>query len=95
MQHFTVVPKEKSNELIKFWIEGVYVEGAYISAGITASYQCPEYLRKRFKKVDPKEPGVRINLEDKDNAFLITSTMAKEITGYTITVILLLKIKEE
>lgn len=74
----------EKNELIKFWIEGVYVEGAYISAGITASYQCPEYLRKRFKKVDPKEPGVRINLEDKDNAFLITSTMAKEITGYTI-----------
>lgn len=74
----------EKNELIKFWIEGVYVEGAYISAGITALYQCPEYLRKRFKKVDPKEPGVRINLEDKDNAFLITSTMAKEITGYTI-----------
>lgn len=35
----------EKNELIKFWIEGVYVEGAYISAGITASYQCPEYLK--------------------------------------------------
>lgn len=78
------IPKIDTDELIKFWIEGVYVEGAYISAGIIASYQCPEYLRKRFKKVEPKEPGVRINLEDKDNALLITSIMAKEITGYTI-----------
>lgn len=78
------LPEFDKNELIKFWIEGVYVEGAYIAAGITAAYQCPEYLRKRFKKVDPKEPGIRVNLEDKDNALLITTTMAKEITGYTI-----------
>lgn len=73
----------EKRELLKFWIEGVYVEGAYISAGLIAAYQCPDYLRKRFKKVDIKEPGVRINLEDKDNSCLITTTMAKEITGYT------------
>lgn len=78
------LPEFDKNELIKFWIEGVYVEGAYIAAGIAAAYQCPEYLRKRFKKVDPKEPGVRVNLEDRDNSLLITTTMAKEITGYTI-----------
>ena len=71
------------NELIKFWIEGVYVEGAYVAAGIVAAYQCPEYLRKKFKKVDPKEPGVRINIENKDNALKIVTTMSKEITGYT------------
>lgn len=78
------LPEFDKKELIKFWIEGVYVEGAYIAAGIVAAYQCPEYLRKRFKKVEAKEPGVRVNLEDRDNSLLITTTMAKEITGYTI-----------
>lgn len=71
-------------EIVKFWIEGVYIEGAYVAAGITAAYQCPEYLRKRFKKTDPKEPGVRINIEEKDNSCHIVTTMSKEITGYTI-----------
>ncbi len=74
----------KDEEIIKFWIEGVYVESAYVAAGVTAAYQCPEYLRKRFKKVDQKEPGVRINLESKDNSLKIYSTLSKEISGYTI-----------
>lgn len=78
------VPQFNKEELVKFWIEGVYVQGAYVAAGLIAAYQCPEYLRKRFRKVDKNEPGVRINLEDRDNAFLITTTMSKEITGYTI-----------
>ncbi|WP_291255330.1 transcriptional regulator [Fusobacterium sp.] len=77
------LPEFEKEELIKFWIEGIYIEGAYVAAGITAAYQCPEYLRKRFKKVDPNEPGVRINIEDRDNAFQIVTTMSKEITGYT------------
>ena len=72
------------NELVKFWIEGVYIESSYVAAGITAAQQCPEYLRKRFKKTDLREPGVRINIEEKDNSFKIVTSMSKEITGYTI-----------
>lgn len=73
-------------DIVKFWIEGVYIEASYVAAGITAAYQCPEYLRKRYKKVNSQEPGVRINLEGKDNSYKIATTMAKEITGYTVAI---------
>ena len=75
---------EKDKEIIKFWIEGVYVESSYVAAGITAAYQCPEYLKKRFKKVNQQEPGVRINLESKENSLKVISTLSKEISGYTV-----------
>ena len=70
-------------ELIKFWIEGVYVEASYAAAGIIAAQQCPVFLKKRFKKVDPVEPGVRINIEEKDNSRKLYTSLSKEITGYT------------
>lgn len=82
----TSLPEEDKDNLVKFWIEGVYVEAAYVAAGLTAAYQCPEFLRKRFKKVLPKEPGVRINIEDKDNSLKIATNLAKEISGYTIAI---------
>ena len=75
--------KDKEN-IVKFWIEGVYIEGSYVAAGVTAAYQCPDYLKKRYKKVDMQGPGVRINIESHDNIAKITTTMAKEITGYTV-----------
>ncbi|MGF7043738.1 hypothetical protein M2142_000708 [Fusobacterium sp. PH5-29] len=70
-------------ELIKFWIEGVYVEASYVAAGLVAAHQCPVFLKKRFKKVDPIEPGVRINIEEKDNSRKLYTSLSKEITGYT------------
>lgn len=73
-------------EYVKFWIEGVYVDAAYIAAGITAAYQCPDYLKNRFKKVSTKAPGVRLNIESGDNSMKIRTTLAKEISGFTTTV---------
>ena len=78
----TIVDLDKE-ELIKFWIEGVYVEASYVAAGIVAAYQCPVFLKKRFKKVDPVEPGVRINIEERDHARKLYTSLSKEITGYT------------
>lgn len=78
-------PAFEKEEIVKFWIEGVYVEGSYVGAGLYSSMMCPEFLRNRFKnKVEFREPGVRINLEESDNAHKIITTMSKEITGYTI-----------
>ena len=37
--------KEKE-DILKLWIEGVYIGGSYIAAGVVAAYQCPEYLRE-------------------------------------------------
>lgn len=74
--------KEKE-DLLKFWVEGIYIDGAYIAAGIVAASQCPNYLKERFKNVSPVYPGVRFDIEAEDNSYKVRTTMAKEISGFT------------
>ena len=74
--------KEKE-DLLQFWIEGVYIDGSYIAAGIIASMQCPSYLKERFVNTSPNYPGVRFDIEAEDNAYKVKTTMAKEISGFT------------
>lgn len=70
-------------EVIKLWIEGVYVDAAYIAAGLVAAYQCPEYLKGFYRNVSRDYPGVRFDIESGDNSLKVTTTMAQEITGFT------------
>lgn len=74
--------KEKE-DILKLWIEGVYVDASYIAAGITAAYQCPDYLREFFRNVSRDYPGVRFDIESGENNLRVTTTMAKEISGFT------------
>ncbi len=76
--------KEKE-DIMKIWIDGVYVGAAYVAAGIVAAYQCPEYLKDKFAKakVDPELPGVRFDIEADDHGLVAYTIMAKEITGFT------------
>ena len=81
---------ELSNEkedMLRLWIEGVYIGASYVAAGLTAAYQCPVYMKTVFKRnVDPELPGVRFDVEEGDNALLVRSTLAKEITGFTSSI---------
>ena len=71
-------------DIMKLWIDGVYVGAAYVAAGIVAAYQDPEYLKMIFRRnVDGELPGVRFDLESGDNSLLVYTTLAKEITGFT------------
>lgn len=74
---------KEREDILKLWIEGVYVGAAYVAAGVVAAYQCPEYLKTCFKQVSSKYPGVRFDIEAEDNALKVLTTMAQEITGYT------------
>ncbi|TCO71499.1 transcriptional regulator [Marinisporobacter balticus] len=74
--------KEKE-DVLKLWIEGVYIGSSYIAAGIVAAYQCPEYLREVFKNATHEYPGVRFDIEADDNALNVRTTLAKEISGFT------------
>lgn len=74
--------KEKE-DILKLWIEGVYIDAAYLAAGVVASYQCPEYLKSSFKNVSMNYPGVRFDIESGENSLKVTTTMAKEISGFT------------
>ncbi len=76
---------QEKEDVMKLWIDGVYVGAAYVAAGIVAAYQCPEYIREKFgrAKVDMETPGVRFDIEADDHNMVIYTTMAKEITGFT------------
>lgn len=74
--------KEKE-DILKLWIEGVYVGAAYVAAGLVASYQCYEFLKESFHNVSSNYPGVRFDIEAGDNPLKITTTMSKEISGFT------------
>lgn len=79
----TVELSKEQDDIRRFWITGVYIPAAFVAAGITSAWQCPEYLREKFrKKVDPALPGVRFDIEAANNALVITTTLAKEISGY-------------
>ena len=81
--------KEKE-DIIRLWIEGVYINGAYVAAGFRAACQCPEYLKNHFAinrvKTDLELPGVRFDIEAGNNSLMAYTTMPKEITGFTNTI---------
>lgn len=80
-----VLSKERE-DIMKLWIEGVYVGAAYVAAGIVAAYQCPDYLKEFYSNITPKYPGIRYDIEAGDHSLRTVTTMAKEITGYTNTI---------
>ncbi|MCR8998085.1 transcriptional regulator, partial [Brevibacillus laterosporus] len=57
--------KEKE-DILKLWIEGVYIGSSYVAAGVVASYQCPDYMRELFKNINKEYPGVRFDIEAGD-----------------------------
>ena len=71
-------------DIMRFWIEGIYIPAAYVAAGIMAAWQCPEYLKEKFRRgVVPGLPGVRYDVEQGNNALVTTTTLAREIAGFT------------
>lgn len=68
---------------IEFYINGIYIDSAYVAAGICAAYQCPIYMKQRFKNILTNNPGVRFNIEEDDNSYLVKTTLAREISGFT------------
>lgn len=74
--------KEKE-DLMKLWLEGVYISSSYVAAGLMAAWQCPEFLRETVKNADKAYPGVRFDIEAGDNALKVPTTLAKEISGFT------------
>lgn len=79
---FAELSREKE-DILKLWIEGVYIGASYIAAGIVAAYQCPEYLKEFCGNTFSEYPGVRFDIESKDNPLKVKTTLAKEISGFT------------
>lgn len=73
-----------SNEEVKFWIDGIYISSSYVAAGLTASYQCCNYMKDRYKSILNDIPSVRFNIESENNYLLVKTTMPRETSGYTV-----------
>lgn len=78
-----VALSNEREDIMKLWIEGVYVGAAYVAAGMVAAYQCPEYLREFYNNATTKYPGVRYDIEAGEHSLRTITTMAQEITGFT------------
>lgn len=75
---------EAKEDIMKLWIDGIYIGAAFVAAGLCAAMQCPEYLKKVFKRnVDTELPGVRFDIESEDHPLQVRTSLAKEITGFT------------
>lgn len=81
---------DAKEDVMRLWIEGVYINGAYVAAGFQSACQCPEYLKDHFNRTkvrtDSELPGVRFDIEAGNNSLLAYTTMPKEITGFTTTI---------
>lgn len=82
----TAALSREKEDIMKLWIEGVYIGAAYEAAGIVAAWQCPQYLKERFPKTSLNYPGVRFDIEAGNHALCATTTMTKEISGFTNTI---------
>ena len=74
---------QDKKDILKLWLEGIYIPASYVAAGIVSAYQCPEFLRTHFNNVTKDYPGVRFDIEASNYALKIPTTLAKEISGYT------------
>lgn len=78
---------DAKEDIMRLWIEGVYINGAYVAAGFRAACQCPEFLKDHFSKykavTDRELPGVRFDIEAGNHSLMAYTTMPKEITGFT------------
>ena len=73
----------EEEDLLKLWLEGVYIDASYVAAGLVSAYQCPDFLKDHFNLVSNKYPGVRFDIESGDNALKVPTTLAHEISGFT------------
>lgn len=80
----TAEMSKDKEDIMKLWIEGIYVGAAYVACGLVSAYQCPEFLKTRLgRNVSPTMPGVRFDIELGDFSLKVPTAMAKEITGFT------------
>ena len=90
--NFTILPKEKNavkigTELIDseeknsyVTIPGIYLDAAYVAAGMMVGMQNYELLKAAGYNVKPKYPCVRFDIEEGDNAKMILTKLNRETT---------------
>lgn len=66
------------------WLDTVGVEASYVAAGMVASCQCPQYLKKHFRKgINEELPGVAYRFSQDSHNQMTTSTMLSETIEFS------------
>ena len=92
--NFTILPGEKNavkigtefNEYEQrqkdsyVQIPGIYLDAAYVAAGMMVGIQDCRLLRSKGYTVEPKYPCVRFDIEDENNAKRITTKLNRELS---------------
>lgn len=66
------------------WLDEIGIGASYIAAGIVAACQCPQYLKKYYRKgIDDTQPGVGYRLTAKNHNQIIYSAMLSETIEYS------------
>lgn len=77
-------------DMVRFFLNGIWIPAAFIATGIVGAYQAPEYQRERFAgtraKINSMLPGVRFDIEAGDNAKHVTTTLNRETHGFVKSV---------
>lgn len=88
--NFTLIPKKETcieigtvtingeDKSERLELPGVYVESAYVAAGMVVGSQDPYLLKDKGFKINPNNPGVRFDFEEGDNNKIVLSRMARE-----------------
>lgn len=77
--NFTILNPKDSVAEGDISVGGVYVDAAFVAAGLINAQFNPKSLKKfGFKNIDNQIPGVSINLEGEGNAFKVLTSMGKE-----------------
>lgn len=80
--NFTIIPDRNAEfnlleQSIRF--NGIYVDAAYVAAGVVAGYQNPNNLEALgYSKVEKGNPGTRFDLERDGNNFKYVTTLSRE-----------------
>lgn len=84
--NFTIVDKSYSEVKLyntSYYLGGIYIDAAYVAAGLVSLYLVPKFLQNKKFNIKSEEillenPGVRINLEDREVSIKLSTTMSKE-----------------
>lgn len=66
------------------WLDEIGVEASYVAAGMVAACQCPEYLKKHYRRgVAENLPGVAYRFSEKGHNLQTVTMMLSETTEYS------------
>ncbi len=80
----TAVWGDGNDDVMRVWLDGLYVEASYVGVGLLAACQCQNYLIEHLgDDVYEDYPGVNYRIAKEKNKKRTPTTMAREIFTYS------------